>query len=122
LGEAPGGIVGVNLLGKGAGLFKPLAVDRWDDRVFEPDAFFFFFFGAVRDLFVYEGCRLAHLVVGVGRGHAVGVPLGQHVPFAVIGRGERQFGRAVFVEDFCREARSRTVGVGFCALSIVDFE
>ena len=54
LGQASGGVVAVGLVGEGACLFKPLAVDRWDDCVFEPLAFFFFFFCAVGGLFVYE--------------------------------------------------------------------
>ena len=82
LGQAPGVVVGVGSAGEAACSFKPLPVDRWDDCVFEPLAFFFFFFCAVGGLFVYEAGGLADLVVGVGGGHAVGVAFGEHVPLA----------------------------------------
>jgi hypothetical protein len=54
LREAAGIVIGVTgLFGEGACLLECFAVDRWDDRVLVPDTFFFFF-RAVRELFVFD--------------------------------------------------------------------
>lgn len=112
--EASVVIVSVCLVGKGAGLFEPLSVDRGYDAVAESGAFFC----AVCRLDVFQCSRNVDGVVCVVGVHAVWEPFGEHVTFSVVAGCECSCGG---VHELGQVARGRVVSVCLGALAVVGF-